>query len=148
MKPQSEKVEYKDGFKHQVFSPTYFHTEFKLRGEIKTQFITLGVDGLLTALPGYAWDGASGPTWDDDVYKFASLPHDMLYQLMRMGLLDNAEWKLADQEFKKAALICLKSKKLSTRILWKARLPIAMAGLAFAKGQYADPSERKKVRVT
>jgi len=44
-------------------------------------------DGILTIRKGYAWDGASGPTWDDKTNMLASLVHDAIYQLMREGLL-------------------------------------------------------------
>lgn len=43
--------------------------------------------GILTVRPGYAWDGASGPTIDTPATIAASLVHDVLYQCIRSGLL-------------------------------------------------------------
>ena len=39
--------------------------------------------GLLTIDAGYAWDGASGPTFDTKSCRRGSLIHDALYQLLR-----------------------------------------------------------------
>ena len=41
------------------------------------------IDGILIIRKGYAWDGASGPTWDDKTNMIGSLIHDALYQIMR-----------------------------------------------------------------
>jgi hypothetical protein len=51
--------------------------------DIKTDFIELGTHGYLKMKKGYAWDGASGPTWDDNSNMLGGLVHDALYQLMR-----------------------------------------------------------------
>lgn len=56
--------------------------------------------GTLRILKHYAWDGASGPTWDDKTNMRASLVHDALYQLMRENLLDRKFRKYADQLFR------------------------------------------------
>lgn len=39
-------------------------------------------NGLMTAKSGYCWDGASGPTIDDETNMRASLFHDIGYQMM------------------------------------------------------------------
>lgn len=56
-------------------------------------FVSLGQDGLLTLRAGYAWDGPSGPAIDTRNFMRASLVHDALYQLMRLGLLDHRTWR-------------------------------------------------------
>lgn len=48
----------------------------------------LDSDGFITVLPGYAWDGPSGPTIDTPSTLRASLAHDVLYQMMRERHLD------------------------------------------------------------
>ncbi len=47
----------------------------------------------------YAWDGPSGPTFDDPTNMRASLFHDALCQLIGEGLLDKKYRKYADQLF-------------------------------------------------
>ncbi len=56
-------------------------------------FVSLGQGGLLTLRAGYAWDGPSGPAIDTRNFMRASLVHDALYQLMRLGLLDHRAWR-------------------------------------------------------
>lgn len=48
---------------------------------------------------GYAWDGASGPTWDTQDTITPSLVHDVLYQAIREGLLPKSRRFDADLEF-------------------------------------------------
>lgn len=55
-------------------------------------------DDVLTIRANYAWDGASGPTWDDKTNMRGSLVHDALYQLMREGHLPRAYREAADKE--------------------------------------------------
>ncbi len=55
-------------------------------------------DGYLYITEHYAWDGATGPTWQDSKNKRGSLIHDALYQLMREGLLPMSYRKAVDQE--------------------------------------------------
>lgn len=66
--------------------------------EIRYGRILLHKDGLLEILPGYIWDGASGPTWDTEVTMAASAVHDAFYRLMANEKLPLKErWK-ADAE--------------------------------------------------
>ena len=53
---------------------------------IDTRWYTLD-DGLLTVHPGYAWDGASGPTLDTPSTMKGALEHDVFYQMIRAGQL-------------------------------------------------------------
>jgi hypothetical protein len=59
--------------------------------------IVLSPNGAMAVAEGYSWDGASGPAIDTHDFMFASLIHDALYQLMRLGLLDKSFRKDADQ---------------------------------------------------
>ena len=52
-------------YKYQLMAPYSIQTPYKLGYKIKAPFIRLGKGGSLRILKGYAWDGASGPTWDD-----------------------------------------------------------------------------------
>jgi hypothetical protein len=138
-------MKYRSGYKYQLSEDEVFWTAFHPTNNIDTQFIKLGVDGKLTILSGYAYDGASGPTIDDDVFKYCSLPHDALYQLMRMGLLDSDDWKMADEELKNAAKAKLLMSPWYIKAWWKTRLPIVMLGLKMAGGKYAKEEQRKEV---
>ena len=55
----------------------------------------------LRILPGYAWDGASGPTVDTEATMRPALVHDALYQLMRLGILPPGSRKEADKLFRR-----------------------------------------------
>ena len=48
---------------------------------------------------GYAWDGASGPTFDTCGSTRAALVHDVLYQCMRLGYVTADSRKAADRLF-------------------------------------------------
>lgn len=64
---------------------------------IKTKYISLTSSGLLTLSDSYAWNGPSGPTIDTPNFIISSAPHDAVYQLIRMGLLNASHKKIADQ---------------------------------------------------
>lgn len=49
---------------------------------------------------GYAWDGASGPTFDTCGSTRAALVHDVLYQCMRLGYVTADSRKAADRLFR------------------------------------------------
>jgi hypothetical protein len=79
-------MKYRKGYKYQLYEDETFRTGIK-GFEIRSDFITLMPDGILTCKKGYAWDGASGPTWDTPSSMRGSLIHDAGYQLMREGHL-------------------------------------------------------------
>lgn len=71
---------------------------------ILEDYIELYPNGILLIKKGYAWDGPSGPTIDTLSFMRGSLVHDVLYQLIRMRLLDLSYRKRADQIIRQ---ICL-----------------------------------------
>ena len=89
-------IRYKTGFKYQL------HDQYTISlpwlgdmPDYAADFIMVcGQD--LTIEKGYAWDGPSGPTWDSKNSMRASLVHDALYQLMRVGVLPESCRKPAD----------------------------------------------------
>ena len=97
----ADKIKYIDGYKHQLYE-TY---SVKLRNNplvvYDGEYLSLDINGILTIKKGYAWDGASGPTWDTKNCKRASLVHDALYQLMREEVLPRKYRKSADYLFYK-----------------------------------------------
>ena len=92
-----EFIEYSKGFKYQL-RKTCVVTIPALASYagISTRFISIGKGGRLVIRAGYAWDGASGPTIDTLSSMRASLVHDALYQLMRMGVIHEGFRKIAD----------------------------------------------------
>lgn len=72
-----------------------------LRPLIVTPWIELDPDGWMRFRAGYAWDGASGPTYDSKSSMRASLYHDGGYQLTRLGLLDHALRATLDSVFRR-----------------------------------------------
>ena len=58
-------------------------------------------DGILSVKRGYAWDGASGPIINTRDTLVASLVHDVLYQAMRLNLIESSKEnrKIADKNF-------------------------------------------------
>jgi len=92
----SEKIYYKPGFKYQLTRD--YQVVLPLLGyNITTEYISLNEWGLLTIHRGYCWDGPSGPTIDTKNFMRASLIHDALYQLLRLGLLPQSERFIADK---------------------------------------------------
>lgn len=132
-------MDYRKGYKYQLAARELFvlGPMFRFDKPIITEFITLK-DGLLHIQKGYAWDGASGPTKDTKNSMRGSCCHDALYQLMRMGLIDNNLWSFADSELYK----CLEKDGMSSFRRWYWR-----KGLKSAKGKHAKPSNRKKIYI-
>ena len=73
--------------------PPAFHQPGRF---IETAYLRLD-ETTLTIKARYAWDGASGPTVDTPDTMRASLVHDALYQLIRLGVLARALKGAADQ---------------------------------------------------
>jgi hypothetical protein len=74
-------IKYKSGFKYQVSRVASVQTTI-LGYDVKSQYYTLTEDGVLTALVGYAWDGASKCPDFRSIMR-GSLFHDILYQMFR-----------------------------------------------------------------
>jgi hypothetical protein len=129
-------IKYKSGFKYQLTDTV--KVKIPLKGyNIATDYIILTVDGMLTVAKGYAWDGPSGPTIDTPSFMFSSLIHDVLYQLIRMGLLPSELRELAD------LLLRVISKKCG---MWRVRAWYAWRAVRRLAGFAADPSHLKKVK--
>jgi len=93
-------IKYTSGYKYQLHETVAFklNVSFGVIEPINTRFIKLTTDGWLVIKWGYAWDGASGPTYDSKNTMRGSLVHDALYQLLRMGLIEQMYRDEADDE--------------------------------------------------
>lgn len=92
-------IKYKGGYKYQLQENYIIRLTYLPKETIYTEHFTLALDGTLVIHSGYAWDGPSGPTIDTKSSMRASLVHDVLYQMMRMGLLPEEVKPYADDLF-------------------------------------------------
>jgi hypothetical protein len=90
---KGDKIKYKAGYKYQLHESFSVWTKITAGINVKSDFIRLDCNGLLTILAGYAWNGCSGPTIDDKTNMRAGCVHDALYQLMEDGDLDLNVWR-------------------------------------------------------
>jgi hypothetical protein len=94
-----DKIYYRNGYKYQLAKDYRIKTTILPVKQLVTDYIMLWRDGLMVIRKGYAWDGASGPTYDTKDSMRASLVHDALYQLMRLGLISETYRPYADALF-------------------------------------------------
>lgn len=80
-------LHYTDGYKYQSRNNMIYKTPIKPYRDIVTDLVALRTDGHLWVGKYFAWDGCSGPTWDDHTNMRAGQAHDALYFLHRQGLL-------------------------------------------------------------
>lgn len=98
-------IRYRAGYKYQLHDKYWIQTVIRpIRGFGGNDFVSISSGGILMIAPGYAWDGASGPALDTDTIMRASLVHDSLYQLIRMGVLHEVDRAAADQLLRDIAL--------------------------------------------
>jgi hypothetical protein len=80
-------IYYRKGFKGQLYETVSFDTPIKPYDLIETDQIRLDINGKLTIQRFYAWDFASGPTFDTKNTIVPSLVHDAFCELIRLDLL-------------------------------------------------------------
>ena len=92
------------GYKYETLKEEFFTTNIYPDFNIVTRYITLDITGMLRVRKHYAWDGASGPTIDDETNYRGSLAHDALYQLMRENKLSRVHRKECDKVLRDVCL--------------------------------------------
>ena len=85
-------IYYRRQYKYQLSRDVEFDLNLwapfpKLESDVMNDFIYLSKDGLMKFRFSYAWDGCSGPTWDDHTNMRTGLIHDGGSQLIREGLI-------------------------------------------------------------
>jgi len=90
----------KKGYKYKTAHYYSVNLNFMPGFALDNNFFSISADGLLGIRAAYAWDGASGPTFDTKSTMRASCVHDVLYQAIRENLLplkfkDDADRELA-----------------------------------------------------
>lgn len=93
----SDFIRYREGYKYQLSSDYSKDVGIRPKHDIWTDHLHLSTAGILTIKKGYAWDGASGPTIDTKSSMRGSLVHDALYQLIRLGHIDDSYREKADE---------------------------------------------------
>ena len=98
----------------------YFNTG--IAGQPATyKHIYLNRSGVLSVLPGYEWDGPSGPSHDDEWNMLASLLHDAGYALLRDKGVPKKYRRVFDRLFHEMLLMAIPKmapwwKRLALRI--------------------------------
>ena len=78
-----------------------YEQDLRLTVDVSNPFFRIRM-GVVTVLPGYSWDGPSGPTRDTENAMRGSLFHDVLYQAMREGLITRKHnRRIADKVFRR-----------------------------------------------
>jgi len=126
-----EQIKYQAGYKYQLSETYVSKTAVCPVQAVIHDFIDLKLDGTLTIKQGYAWDGCSGPTWDDKTNMRGGLVHDALYQLMREKLIDEGWRPTADAELRR---ICLED-GMSRFRAWYYHLGVRIGGESSAEWQ-------------
>lgn len=95
------RIKYSRGYKYQLREDSI--TDVGINVHAVTEWLQLQ-EGKLYIRKGYAWDGPSGPTIDTLTFMRGSLVHDALYQLIRVGLLNESMREEADRILQRVCL--------------------------------------------
>lgn len=107
---------YKSGYKYKLEKQYKVKIDLIPPTPVDIDWVKLDVEGNLSIVKNYCWDGPSGPTIDTKTFMRGSLVHDALYQLMREGYLDhNVYREKADQILRS---ICIEDGMSSIRAWW------------------------------
>ena len=120
-------IKYKAGYKYQVVEDYTCNIELYTTKVIKSEFAELSPPGVLLIKKGYAFDGPSGIAIDTKKAMRGALIHDVLYQMMREGLIPQTARKQADLELRKA---CIEDGMIGIRVWWIYRAVRRFAGFA------------------
>lgn len=119
-------IRYSEGYKYQL--EALYACETPVTGTlIEDDLFTIYESGLLVIRKGFAWDGASGPTFDSKSSMRASLVHDVFCICMRDGRLSYEKWQDTVNEFFRQQ--CIEDGMWHWRAgLWHAAVELADAG--------------------
>lgn len=119
-------IKYVEGFKYQLFEDYSISTPI-VGTSIVDDYFSLAANGDLVVKKGYAWDGASGPTFDTPSSMRASLIHDVFCQVMRDKRLSYEQWQ--DEVNRLFERMCIDDGMWEWRAkLWHAAVEFADAG--------------------
>ncbi len=123
----SDKIFYKTSYKYQLTRDYIVQTGIFVPDEITYPFFTLQPNGVLTIKAGFAWDGASGPTFDTKSSMRPSLVHDCFCQMAKDRRIDyNTYAPYYNELFRR---MCVEDGMMGVRAsLWKAGVIIGRGG--------------------
>lgn len=128
-------IAYNDGYKYQLKQNYALRIPITPPAPIRTEYVSLELNGELSIKRGYAWDGPSGPTLDTVSFMRGSLVHDALYQLMRDGHLDRHAYREAADRILQD--LCRQDGMLRIRAWW------VYHGVRLFADPAADPASRR-----
>lgn len=129
---------FSSGYKYQVRKDYHIKLDIIPFAPISLDHVNMQMDGSLIIKEGYAWNGASGPTWDSLSSMIGSLVHDVIYQLIRLGLIDPGYKEYGDKILHDC---CTEDGMMGIRAdYWR------WAVLTFGKGS-CRPSSEPKIEV-
>lgn len=101
---KGDKIQYRAGYKYSLWND--YSVNINIFGRpVSHRLFTLDSAGKLTIFADYPWDGPSGPTFDSKTGMRASLVHDALFEMLRLGLLPHDPcFHIANLEFRKILL--------------------------------------------
>lgn len=97
-------IKYARGYKYQLRENYLVQTRIHPERDIVTELVRLDRDGLMLIRKYFAWDGCSGPTWDDKTNMRGGLVHDAGAYLLRAGLLDPSWLPVVNGELRRIML--------------------------------------------
>lgn len=81
---------YACGYKYQLRENAIAESRVRPCELVQHEYFAIDTDGLILVRRGYAWDGASSIAVDTPGTIYASLFHDVLYQAIRLYLLEHS----------------------------------------------------------
>lgn len=87
---------FRRGYKYVVKRDYHIKLDIVPYAPIDVDHMQMDMQGNTVIRAGYPWNGASGPTWDTLTSMAGSLVHDLIYELIRLGLIDAAYKGYAD----------------------------------------------------
>jgi len=112
---KGDTIRYRGGYKYELSEDYTVVLPLSIPKGIATDWFIMSDTGVLTVIRGYAWDGPSGPAIDTGNFMRGSLIHDVLYQMMREGLLSQDYRMIADEILR---VICLEDGMCTLRAWW------------------------------
>ena len=116
-------IRYQEGFRYVLHQPHEMDlSEYGFQPIIHARsgnaWVSIDEHSVLRIAATYAWDGDSGPARTTRASLRASLVHDALYQLIRIGALRSTEKHLADQVYRD---ILRENGMWLARVWWRAQ---------------------------